>query len=482
MKIDGINIKGITSDSRKIKEGYAFVAIEGYKFDGNNFIKQAIKKGAAIVYTEKNISSEKVKIIKVINARKKLAELLNIFYDYPSEKLHLIGVTGTNGKTTTSHIVDEIFSYSGFKTGLIGTMGIKYKDVYKESKLTTPDPETLFKTLNDFVNNGIEFVTMEVSSHALNFFRTYGLEFDVAIHTNIEKDHINLHKTFEKYVETKKTLFDSLNRNKLAIINIDDKNGIELIKNNDKALVITYGLNKKASITASTLQSNNNISFNLCIQRGITTYNGIEIEPFEFKLYLNLLGKHNIYNTLAAVSAALYFGIDIDIIRKSLEGFTGISRRLEKIYDNDFLVIDDFCHNPSSYAAVLETIQSLKYNKIIMVNSIRGNRGIEINEDNVKEICSWIPMLGETKVILSLSEDTVTNKDTVSKEELKIYEKILTEKKIQYKVFNTLTNSIKEALKQVNKDDIILLLGAQGMNDGRIILKEFLKELTFLGK
>jgi len=476
MKIDGVNVNGITSDSRKVKKGYAFIAIKGEKKDGNDYIDSAIENGAVIIYSEKEIAGKSIPIIKVENARKTLANLLNMFYDYPSQKLSLIGVTGTNGKTTTTHIIEEIFRNAGFKTGLIGTLGIKINGVTVLSSLTTPEPEVLFNKLNEMVQQGVQVVIMEVSSHGLKFHRTYGLEFDIAIHTNIELDHMNIHKDIDDYIKTKKMLFDSLKRNKISILNIDDNNAMKLIINNDKTLILTYGLNSKATITASSLELGKEVCFTVCLQRGLTTLNRTEIEPLEFPVKINLMGKHNVYNSLAAIGVALYFGISVDTISSSLSDFHGVYRRLDKIYDKDFLVIDDFSHNPSGYEAVFETIQGLDFNKIILVNAIRGNRGTEINEYNAKVICTWSKIIGSIEIILSMSEDTVGEYDRVNDEEMSIYQKVFDMNSIPYSVCITLEEAIAKALKDVAKRDIILLLGAQGMNKG----KEIFQKLTSL--
>ncbi len=475
MRIDNINITGITSDSRQVKQGNVFVAIVGMKKDGNDYIDEAIEKGASIIFTEKNIEQKRVPVKKVSNARKKLAELLNEFYNYPSEKLFLIGVTGTNGKTTTTYLIDTILKESGYNSGVIGTMGIRTNYKHIKSSLTTPKPEVLFKVLNDFVEEGIEIVTMEVSSHGLKFYRTYGLNFDIAVHTNIEKDHMDLHKTMDDYIKTKKMLFNSLGRNKLAIINTDDKKATKLIEGNNRVIVLTYGMNSKATITSSSLVMENHTRFNVCMQRGLTTRQGFEIEPFEFSITVNILGRHNIYNILASIAVALYLGIDTKSIQNGLIKFIGVRRRLEKIYNEDFTVIDDFCHNPSSYEAVFETVQSLDYNNLIIINSIRGNRGIEINQDNARTISTWMSLLGNVSLILSLSQDVVDEKDKVDKNEILAYTNILEYKEIPYDICDTLSDSINNALNIVKKRDLILLLGAQGMDRGRKIFTGLIK-------
>lgn len=474
MQTDGVKITGITCDSRKVKVGYAFVAIKGDKLDGNDYIDMAIENGAVIVYTEKDIKSKSVPVVKVKNSRIKLAQLLNEFYDFPSEKIKIIGITGTNGKTTTTYLIEEILRAGNYKTGVIGTLGVKIEDNYIPSDLTTPDPERLFHILNKMEKKKIEVVIMEVSSHGLKFDRTYGIEFDVAIHTNIAKDHLDFHKSHQDYIETKKKLFDSLSRNKIAILNIDDGNATKLVKDNEKALIITYGLNNKATVTASSLEVNNATCFTLCIQRGLTTLYGEEIEPFEFPIVLNLIGTHNVYNTLAAITTAIYFGMELEDIRRVLMNFHGVNRRLEKIYDKDFLVIDDFSHNPASYEAVFQTIQSMEYRNVIIVNAIRGNRGKNVNEDNAKVMANWYGILGVKKIILSLSNDIVSEKDKVSSQEIIVYRKIFNDFDIEFQFEDTLKTAINKSLEKVKKGDIILLLGAQGMEKGKEILENIL--------
>lgn len=470
MKIDGINITGITCDSSKVQKGFAFVAIKGLRKNGNQFIKEAIEKGASIIYSEEDTECENIPVIKVENSRKKLAELLNKFYDYPSQKIILIGITGTNGKTTTSYILERILKDAGIKTGIIGTLGIRIDKRHISSDLTTPETETLYYALSEMVKENIQVVIMEVSSHGLKLRRVEGLDFDMAIHTNIGFDHINFHKTKSDYIKSKKLLFNSLKKNGISIINIDDKEGLKLIEGNSNTIAVTYGLNSKASITASSLRLLDNIKFNLCIQRGLTAINNLEVEPMEIPISMKLMGRHNVYNSLAAISGSLCLGVQPHIIAKSLSEFEGVERRLNILYDKDYLIIDDFCHNPSGYETVFETIQSLNFNRLIIINSIRGNRGVEINRGNAKVIGSWCSTIKKVKLILSLSKDVTKTEDMVKDVEVLAYKAVLDKFEIEYSIFNTLENSIIEALRIVEKNDLILMLGAQGMNKGKKIL------------
>ncbi|SCG82619.1 UDP-N-acetylmuramyl-tripeptide synthetase [Proteiniborus sp. DW1] len=474
MKIDGVDITGVTCDSSKVKKGFAFVAIKGIRKDGNQYINDVIKRGASIIYTEDDIKSDLIPVIKVQNSRKKLAELLDMYYDYPSKKLILVGITGTNGKTTTSYILDHILKSTGIKTGVIGTLGIKIGERHIPTNLTTPEPEVLFYQLKEMVKEDVQVAIIEVSSHGLKLERVYGLDFDMAIHTNIGYDHVNFHKTKTDYIKSKKILFDSLKKNGISIINIDDKDGLKLIEGNTNTLVVSYGLNPKSSITASSLMFQDTISFNLCIQRGLTSLNSLEVEPMEIPISMKLLGRHNVYNSLAAICGALCIGIEPHVIAKLLSNFTGVDRRLSLIYNKDYLIIDDFCHNPQGYEVIFETIQSLNFNRLIIVNSIRGNRGVQINRKNAKVLGSWCNTMNNMRLILTLSKDTTGVADKVKKSEVLAYRSILDNIGVEYTINDNLKDALIEALKIAEKNDLILLLGAQGMDQGKEIIKNIL--------
>lgn len=475
MHIMNMEIFGITCNSKKVKKGFIFVAICGQKFDGNDYIDEAINNGAVIIYTEKDIKNKEIPVIRVENSRIKLAELLNKFYDYPTDDMTIIGVTGTNGKTTTTHLIDDIFKKANKKTALIGSLGLKINDEYTDINMTTPDSENLYEILFRLRKQNIEVVIMEVSSHALKLYRTHGINFDVAILTNIDIDHMDFHNSFQDYLNSKKRLFNSLDKNKLAIINIDDNNSKKILEGNNHVLTIAYGLNSKSSITASSIQMDENLSFTVCIQRSIISDKGNEYEPQEFNVFMNISGIYNVYNSLAAISCALYYDIDINIIRKSLSNIKNISRRFEKIHDSNFIVIDDFCHNPASYQAVLDRVRSLKYNKIIIVNAIRGSRGIKINKENAYVLASWYELFNNPKIIVTLSDDVVDINDKVNEDEINQYKYIFRDYEVEYELYDSLYFSIKKAINYADEDDIILLLGSQGMNKGKEIFKQIVE-------
>ncbi|AKL94310.1 UDP-N-acetylmuramoyl-L-alanyl-D-glutamate--2,6-diaminopimelate ligase MurE [Clostridium aceticum] len=466
MIIDNIEVKGVTCDSRKVKKGYAFVAIKGETRDGNDFIEEAVKKGASIIFTEKNIRIKNIVVKQVENARKTLGDLCNNFYDYPTEKLKVIGVTGTNGKTTTTHLIYQMLKEHGIAVGLIGTLDIRIKEKQYKTKLTTPDAEVTYAYLHKMVKEKVEVVVMEVSSHGLKNERVQGIKFDIAVHTNIERDHLNFHKTLEDYILSKKKLFDQLPQGKFAVINLDDDHALKLLNNNSHVLVATYGFNAKASITASTIDTDFSTSFNYCLQRGLTTLSGVEIEPFEHPITINLLGKHNIYNTLAAVTCGLLLDIPISHMAKALRKVTSIPRRMEVIYRGEYTVIDDFCHNPASYETVFESVQSMQYKNLHIINAIRGNRGLEINYEIAEVIKQWHAILKIKSMIITSSSDYTKHLDVVSKKERDIYIETLSRENISFQYEDKLRASVKKALFMLETGDILLLLGAQGMDYG----------------
>ncbi|KAB3529836.1 Mur ligase family protein [Alkaliphilus serpentinus] len=467
MKINGIEIQGVTSNSKKVKEGYIFVAIKGEEFDGNAYIDEAISKGAVMIYTAENFFCEGIPVIKVEDARKALASLCNTFYDYPSKKLKIIGVTGTNGKTTTTQLIYKMLRNQGISAGLVGSLDIRINDEVYQCQYTTPIAEEIYYYLAKMVDKEVEILVMEVSSHGLKNRRVYGIEFDIALHTNIDRDHMNFHKTLEDYINTKKLLFDGLKKGTYAVINFDDEHGLKLLEGNKDIFVISYGLNSKSTITASSIDYFNVTSFNYCLQRGITTLSGKEIDLFEYPVVLPLLGKHNVYNGLAAITCGLLLDIPIASIAQALKDCRPITRRLETIYDKDFKIIDDYSHNPASYEAALTSVQSLEYNNLYIVNAIRGNRGIEINKENAEVLRQWCKLLGVEKVLITSSKDHSTSKDQVTDEERNAYLNIFSNTSLPYDYEETLKEAIEKTVNLLKEGDLLLLLGAQGMDGGR---------------
>lgn len=365
-----LEISGIAYDSRKVKRGDLFVAVPGFTADGTRFIPEAVSSGACAVVIEgaqKKDAKYGVPSIFVPSARSALADLAAAFYDFPSRKLKIIGITGTNGKTTTAYIINSIFKAAGIKSGLIGTVEMKMGDVSIESKLTTPESADLQKILRDMVKNGVTHVVMEVSSHSLSLKRVRGIDFDVAVYTNLSHDHLDFHKTMESYFDAKLSLFRNLGggskQNTVAVVNLDDDYS-ETIEQETQAKVLTFSTSKEADVSAKI------IKYDLCSMELEITSKG---EKTDIKTCL--IGAFNSSNIAAAFAAALSLGINKEHIKSGIEMMKNVPGRLEKVEEGqNFTVIVDFAHSPDSLQKLTDTVRPFKKGKIILVFGCTGDR------------------------------------------------------------------------------------------------------------
>ena len=443
-----IEINGIASDSNNVKSGFVFVCIKGLKTDGHNFISDAIYRGAAALIVEKDVEVlEDITIIKVPDTRKILTTAADVFYNYPSSKMNVIGITGTNGKTTTAYYINQIFAEAGRKTGIIGTINYKIGDRVIPAVNTTPGSLQLRALLNQMLEANIEYAIMEVSSHAIAQRRIAGIEFDTCVFTNLTPEHLDYHGTLGKYQDTKLQLFEQMGKNskkntaKWAIINIDDPISRRFF-DVCQVEIITYGLNTNASVYATDIRSTLNGS---CFKLRIGSDKSIEVK-------INLAGKYNIYNALAATSAALAFGLSLDEIKSGLESLKSVPGRFEKITtDAGFYIIVDYAHTPDGMKQVLSTARALTSNRIITVFGCGGDR------DRLKR-----PQMG--KISSELSDYTIITSDNPRTEEpIKIIEEILHGVKdassSDLEIIPDRKNAIKRAIELAKENDLVMILG-----------------------
>ena len=465
-------IKGISCDSRKINNGYIFVAIQGLKDDGNNYINEAINNGAQLIITDqqhKNLQDIKVPVLIVDNARKYLAKLTADFYNNPSQKLNIIGVTGTNGKTTTTHLIYNLLNEQKKQAGIIGTVSVDNGNKLKKGHLTTPDTEQLQRLFSRMLSNNLKYCSMEVSSHGIKLMRTASTHFSFKIATNITADHLDLHQSIKKYINVKKSFLRDEN-NVPVLINKDDKilSSLGKVAKNQ----LNYSINKNTIIKAENINyKDNKIKFTYSLKKSLYSNNN-KIKPIDFEIIMNLSGKHNIYNSLAAITVALYYGIHPETIQHFFVKYKGLWRRFQKIYDKDFLVIDDCAHNPGSYEAVFSTIRKMNYNNLYIINAIRGNRGVAINKENAAVIATSLKNIENNNLIITECKDLAKKDDLVTKREKENFLKILNDYNQKNIYYNNFKKAISDTLNKVQKNDIILLLGAHAMDKaGQITLK-----------
>ena len=365
-----VSIQDITADSRAVKPNSLFIALDGATVDGHNYIDKAVDAGAVAVIVSKPVTvPADVCVITVDDTRQAMMVCVPYFFDYPANRMRMVGVTGTNGKTTTTHMIRHILKAQGFKVGVIGTVHIMIGDTSYPIHNTTPDVVDLQHILHQMVQENVEYCVMEVSSHALALGRVSGVEFDTAVFTNLTQDHLDFHKTFENYLAAKCKLFEQVSApnqvkdNKGAVINIDDSYGYRVMEKTT-APTITYSTLGKGTLNASDVHmSTKNSQYTV-------NYKGES-----YPVSMNTTGLFNVYNTLAAIGACLQEGISMEAIDTALKTFSSVPGRFELIEEGqDFAVVVDYAHTPDGLQNILETAKAIKENRIIIVFGCGGNR------------------------------------------------------------------------------------------------------------
>ena len=356
-----LDILDITYNSKKVKKGSLFVCLCGENSDGHDFAKDAERNGAAAILCEKQVQVNIPQIV-VSSTRKALSKVSSCFYDNPQNKLKIIGLTGTNGKTTTSFLIKSILEESGKKVGLIGTQGAFIGKQFFQTGLTTPDPQLLFKLLKQMVDFGVEYVVMEVSAHALALDKTEGIVFEVGVLTNLTQDHLDFFKTMENYKRAKFKLFEG-NKIKSAVLNFDDEFGRKLAETITVPF-LSYSLNNPSDVFAAKIGNKNGKNKFI-----------VNILDNVFDVESNLIGEFNIYNSLAAASVAAMLGCSTKQIKNGLEKLLGVEGRLNRFnLSNGVVAFIDFAHTPDGIEQALNAIRELKFKQIITVFGCSGNR------------------------------------------------------------------------------------------------------------
>lgn len=435
-------ITSIENDNRNVKQGSLFICIKGYTVDGHDFAKSAVEKGAVAVLAERELNLN-VPVIVVKDTIRSMAILADAFYEQPSHKLHIIGITGTNGKTTTSHLVEKIFADAGQKTGLIGTMYTKIADTKYDVKNTTPESLTLQKTFKQMVDEKVETTVMEVSSHALVHGRVHGTDYDVAVFTNLSQDHLDYHKTMEEYKKAKGLLFSQLGNSfnhqkpKYAVLNADDSTSKEY-ERSTAAIPFTYGIDNPADLQAKNIHmSASGTSFDLISPLGV------------HKVDIQLIGKFSIYNVLASIGAAFVSGLSLESIVASIESVKGVSGRFEPVDGGQkFSVIVDYAHTPDSLENVLMTVRQFAEKRIFVVVGCGGDR------DRTKR-----PLMA--KIACDYATNPIFTSDNPRSEDP---ERILEDmeegvKGKSYVKISDREEAIKFAVEQAKAGDVILIAG-----------------------
>lgn len=358
-----VEVKGICFDSRKVQPGFMFVAIKGTQSDGHTYIESVSSTGVAVIVAEKlpeNIS-EKITYVTVKDSAKALGFMASNFYGNPSAKLKLVGVTGTNGKTTVATLLFKLFTLLSYRCGMLSTVVNRIVDKEITATHTTPDPIQINELLVQMLNEGCTHCFMEVSSHAAAQGRIEGLQFTGALFTNITHDHLDYHRTFESYIRAKKLFFDGLSSDAFALVNVDDKRGMVMLQNS-KAKKYTYGLKKMADFKGKIVTN---------------SIEGLELEIGGRNVWFKLIGDFNAYNLLTVFGTASLLGEDQELVLMKLSSLSGAPGRFELVSPGSkFTAIVDYAHTPDALKNVLETIEHFRTGKeqVISIVGCGGDR------------------------------------------------------------------------------------------------------------
>lgn len=453
--LEEIDIVAITSDSRKVEQGSLFACVPGHTVDGHDFAEDAINKGAVAILTERILNLQIPQVV-VPNVAKVLPLLANFFYDHPTKNLKLIGVTGTNGKTTTTYLVETIMKNAGLKTGVIGTIEMRIGDEIFPVENTTPEPITLQQSFKEMVDKEVDVAIIEVSSHALELARVAGCDFNIAAFTNLTQDHLDFHKTLDAYLQAKAKLFSRLgntyDHTKYAVLNVDDV-AYKAFESATVMQILTYGIDNDADVKACNLIIRpEGVSFDV-------------VTPFgDSSIKLKMTGKFSVYNALTAISICLLEGVPLESIKNSLESVPGVPGRFEKVdVGQNFTVIVDYAHTADSLENVLKTIQEFAERRIITVFGCGGDR------DRTKR-----PLMGE--VSKKYSDLSIITSDNPRTEDLHqiiddimvVYEDASNESYIR---IDDRKAAIEHAVNIAEQGDVVLIAG-KGHETYQIIGKQ----------
>ena len=425
----------ITDNSAKVCEGCIFICIEGRRFDGHTKAAEALEKGAAAVVVQKDLGLENQ--ILVENTRSAYAKICAAFYGHPEKELKIIGVTGTNGKTTSCFILKSILDKLGYKTGLLGTVKNIVGDKEYPAALTTPDCYELFGLFREMVDYGCEYCVMEVSSQALDQRRVDGIRFDAAIFTNLTRDHLDYHGTFENYKAAKHMLFENSD---LAVLNIDDESAMEMVENTDCRTVTFSVNNDRCDYSAKNIRiSASGVKYELVSNSNIG------------RVKFAVPGNFSVYNSMGAIICLVEMGMDFKDVLDAVAECIGVPGRMEVVpTDTPYTVLIDYAHTPDGLENVLSTVREITEGKVIVVFGCGGDR------DKTKR-----PIMGEIAVKMA-DVAVVTSDNPRSEDPESIIEDItagISRGNAKVIVDSDRTNAIEKALEAAKEGDIVVLAG-----------------------
>lgn len=445
-------VTGLQYDSRRVELGDLFVAfpyVAGYRADGHDYAEMAAARGASVLLLERDVGDGGLMPTKVLvpSTRRAAACMASCFYGHPEARLRMIGITGTNGKTTVCHLVRALFESGGIPTGWVGTLGVQIGGEHRKALQTTPEAMDLYRILSEMVQEGQRAVAMEVSSHALVLDRTYGIQFNVGVFTNLSRDHLDFHGDVAHYLDAKARLFEGLNEDGTAVINVDDPVA-DLLIHRTRARVLTYGFSEVADVRPTHVEV-----------RAEGIYMSIYLLDRRIEIRSKLSGRFNVYNILAAVGVGAACGLEDDILQRGVLTLERVPGRFERVeVGQEFIVLVDYAHTPDALEHLLMAARELTAHRLIVVFGCGGDR------DRGKR-----PIMGG--VVARLADVAVVTSDNPRSEEPKaIIQDILAgmPRGSDPVVLSDRKEAIKAALEMAGPCDVVVIAG-KGHEDVQII-------------
>lgn len=459
MKVDGMGSMGVTADPQKVRPGMIYVDLSAKR--NKHQIYEAYINGAALIFTPHNISDPELPVIKVRSTRDTLYMLIERYFAKHGHQAKLIGLLGDGNKTVLMEMIQNI---------LLGRSSPEYVSNHSNSNGGPLVIDEFFNAFSDMYMHGMDIIPINIDCDPGSIFYLDGMNLDCAVMTGMN--------TCERNLQNGAVLdyLLRLSEKKAIIINNDEYN---YLKNSDTSRrFITYGLNKKAVVTASSIDVDESTCFNYCVQSSFLNRNGARVEPFEIPVRLNALGTYNIYSALAAITCGLYYDIDIMKIKASVEGYKTPARHFQKIYEGEFTVIDSYCSSTRDYIAAFDSLQVLSYEDLLLIVSVAQNQDHAFHEEKARLITEWAGLLKCKEVILTSCMDGSDRMGELPLKSIRIYKRVFKENGLPFRYYHLLQHSIERGLSIIKKRGLIVLLGSEEMNIGHRLLARQLRPVN----
>lgn len=455
MYVDSMGNIGVTSDPQKVRPGMIYVDLSSRR--DKKQIYEAYMNGAYLIFTPYNISDPELPVIKVNNPQDTINIVIDKFYRTQDRKAKIVAVFGESDKSTLLELIQCILCG---RSDILSINGKRKNISFHRSRSNI---EEFFNVFMDMHKAGVDIIPIGIDMNTSNLLNIGNMDIDCAILTDkgcMEgcdccHGEVCYSKIFEK---------------KVVILNNDEPYALKAVEGCKDVTVITYGLNKKASVTASSIDIGEDICFNFCVQRSFRTKKGRLVEPFEIPIRLKALGTHNIYNALAAITCGLYYDSDIERIKPVVESYKVPARHFQKVYDGEFTIIDNYCVSIYDYNAAFESIQILNYENLILIVSVSRGASLRFHGEKARLIAEWVKMLKCREVILTSCMDGDTRISELPIKTLRIYKKVFKENGIPFKYYHLLCNAIERGLSIVGRKDLFVMLGSDEMNMAQRLL------------